>query len=223
MKIKMKFLLAPALALISSAGLWAQTQKIALIDMQAAITNTKEGQAQIAELQKKYAPKEQDFQKRSQEVQARQDQLKKTQNTISDEARATLDAEIKKLTTALQRDGDDAQADSEADQQTMLRGIGGKMMQVITKYAQDNGIQIVFDSSSQPNNLICCSSAQDITRDVIALYDKTNPASGATAAPAATRPATPPASRPATTPSTSTPPRPPAGTPARPAGSTTPK
>lgn len=207
MKMKMMFLAVPALTLISGAGLWAQAQKIAVIDMQVAITNTLEGKAQIAELQKKYVPKEQDLQKRSQEIQAKQDQLKKTQNTLSESARAELDAEIKRLSTALQRDGDDAQADSEADQQSMLQGIGGKLMQVVTKYAQDNQIQIVFDLSSQPNNLICCSTATDITRDVIALYDKANPSTGApsAAAPSASRPATQP-SRPATTTPARTPP-----------------
>ncbi len=203
MKTQMKFLLAPAMLLLSGAGLWGQATKMAVIDMQAAIANTKEGQAQIAELQKKYGPKEQEFQKRAQDIQTKQDQLKKTQNTISDEAKASLEAEITRLKTALQRDTDDAQADSEADQQKMLQLVGGKVVQAVTKYSQDNQIMIVFDLSSQPNNLVCCASAPDITRDVIALYDKMNAAGGTAAAPtasapAATKPAAPPA-RPAGT------------------------
>lgn len=196
MNMKMKFLLAPALTLLSSAGLWAQATKMAVIDMQAAIANTKEGQAQIGELQKKYTPKEAEFQKRAQDIQAKQDQLKKTQNTISDEAKTNLNDEITRLKTALQRDTDDTQSDSEADQQKMLQNIGGKVVQVVTKYAQDNQIMIVFDLSSQPNNLVCCASAPDITRDVIAAYDKTYPVAGAAAAPAAAAPA--PATKPAT-------------------------
>src|SRR5579862_4663048 len=106
MNIKMKFLLAPALVLISGAGLWGQAApqatKIALINMQEAIANTKDGQAQLAELDKKYGPKEQEFQKRAADIQAKQDQLKKTQNTISDQARATMEADIAKLKTTLQ-------------------------------------------------------------------------------------------------------------------------
>lgn len=205
MKMNTKFLLAPALAMISAAGLWAQATKMAVIDMQAAIANTKEGQAKIAELQKKYGPKEQEFQKRAADIQAKQDQLKKTQNTISEEARASLDAEITRLKTALQRDTDDTQADSEQDQQKMLQTIGTKVVQIVTKYSQENQIMIVFDLSSQPNNLVCCASAPDITRDVIALYDKTYPFGGtaaASASPASTaaKPATPQTTKPATTP-----------------------
>jgi Skp family chaperone for outer membrane proteins len=213
MNMKLKFLLAPALALISGAALWGQAAapaaavatgpatKIALINMQEAMATTKEGQARIEELRKKYGPKQQEFQKRGADIQAKQDQLKKTQNTLSEDALASAKAEITRLQTSLQRDTDDATTDSDADSQKMTQDIGPKLVNVVTKYSQDNQIMIVFDLSSQPNNLVCCASAPDITREVIALYDKMNPVGGAapaaaTQAPA--KPATPPASRPVT-------------------------
>jgi outer membrane protein len=205
MNMKMKFLLAPALALISGAGLWAQATKMAVIDMQQAIATTKEGQTRIAELEKKYGPKQAEFQKRTGDIQSKIDQLKKTQNTISDEAKASADAEINKLKTALQRDTADAEADSQEDQQKMLQDIGKKVVDAVTKYAQDNQIMIVFDLSSQPNNLVCCASAPDITRDVIALCDKMSAPAGPTAAPAASKPPTPATSAPKPPATTTTP------------------
>ena len=42
MNMKMKFLLAPAMALISSAALWGQATKVALINMQQAIGQTQD-------------------------------------------------------------------------------------------------------------------------------------------------------------------------------------
>ncbi len=218
MNMKMKFLLAPALALISSAGLYAQATKVALINMQQAIANTVEGKAKIAELEKKYVPMQAEFQKRAADITQKQDDLKKKQNTISDEAKATLEAEITRLKTALQRDTDDATTDSQQDEQTMLQDVGGKIVQVVTKYAQDNQIMLVFDVSSEPNNLICCGTALDVTQAVIAAYDKANPAGGAAAAPAAKPAANVAAPRPpaATVPRAAGP----ATTPARPAGTT---
>jgi outer membrane protein len=222
MNMKLKFLLAPALVLTSGVGLWGQAApqaagsatgpatKIALINMQQAIATTKEGEARIAELEKKYAPKQQEFQKRGADIQTKQEQLKKTQNTLSEEALASAKAEITRLQTALQRDTDDATADSEADQQKMLQDLGPKLVTAVTKYSSDNQIMIVFDLSSQPNNLVCCASAPDITREVIALYDKMNPVGGA--APTATKPTTPAGAVPRAT----TPP------PTKPAGTTTP-
>jgi len=179
--------------------MWGQATKIALINMQTAIANTKEGQAQIAELEKKYGPKQQEFQKRAADIQSKQDLLNKTKNTISDQALAAQTAEITRLKTALQRDNDDTSADSDQDEQKMMQDLGGKMIQVITKYSQDNQIMIVFDISSQPNNLICCASAPDITKEVIALYDKTNPGGAAAPAPASKPAASTPAPRPAGT------------------------
>lgn len=214
MKRTMKFLLVPALALFSGAGLWGQATKVALINMQEAIAQTKEGQAQIAELQKKYGPKGQDLQKRAADLQAKQDQLKKTQATLSDQAKANLEAEINKLQTALQRDEQDTQQDSDEDEQRMVQGIYGKLVQATTKVAQANQIMLVFDVSSQPNNLVCCGSAMDITKQVVEEYDKANPSAGApaaaapAAAPPAAKPAAPPVSRP---PAGGTATKPPAG------------
>lgn len=211
MNMKMKFLLAPALLLVTGSGLWAQATKVALVNMQDAIAGTKEGQARIAELEKKYGPKQQEFQKRSSDIQAKEEQLKKTQNTISEEARASLEADINRLKTTLQRDMTDAQTDSQEDQQKLLADVGNKVYAAVTKYAQDNQIMLVFDVSSEPNNIICCGSAPEITKEIIALYDKgattaSTPATSTPAKPAGTT-AAPPASRP------------PASTPTRPAGS----
>jgi Skp family chaperone for outer membrane proteins len=213
MNMRMKFLLAPALALISGAGLWGQATKVALINMQEAIANTADGKAKFDELSKKYGPKQQEFQKRSADIQAKEDQYKKTQNTLSDDARTSMEGDITRLKTRLQEDVDATQQDSQEDEQKTLQDMWGKLQPLINKYAQDNQIMLVFDVSSQPNNLVCCASAPDITKEVVAAYDKSN-AGGAGSAPTASKPATssaPPAARP---PANSVP-RPPAGTPAK--------
>ena len=218
MKRTMKFLLVPALALFSGAGLWGQATKVALINMQEAVAQTSEGKAQIAALDKKYGPRQQEFQKRAQELQTKQDQLKKTQATLSDEAKANLESEINRLQTSLQRDQQDAQTDYQEDSDRMVQGIYTKLVQATTKVAQENQIMLVFDVSSQPNNLVCCGSAMDITKQVVEEYDKANPSTGASTTTAAPAPGTtsappkatpPPAARPPA--SGSSVPRPPAG------------
>jgi len=220
--VKKSSTIAPALVLIASVcaptAMWAQAQKIASINMQEALISTKDGQKAVADLRAKFGPKDQEIQKRQQELQAKQEQYRKTQNTISDEAKTTLERDIDTLTRNLQRDTADAKQDMDDDQQRILQDLGGKMMQVITKYATDNQYAMVFDVSGQPNNILYASTTVDITRDVIALYDKSAPstppskptpapASAAprptTSAPAAApttaprRPAVPPASAPA--------------------------
>ena len=185
-------------ALLMGCGIAsAQTtpQKFGVIDMQSALLSTKDGQKAVADLKAKFSPKEQEFQKRQGELQAKQDQFRKTENTISEEAKATLARDIDTMTKSLQRDTDDARQDVEAEQQRTLNELGQKMMQVLQKYAADKGLTMVFDVSGQPNNVLFASNTIDITRDIIALYDSTAPTSvtskSAAPAPAAPKPAAP--------------------------------
>src|SRR5947208_3259291 len=110
----------PALAL--TLGLTALApharaqQKIAVIDMQGSLLSTTEGKKAAEELKAKFSPKEAEFNKRSQDLAAKQDQLRKGANTMSAEAQASADREIQALTKALQRDGDDAKADFQAEE-----------------------------------------------------------------------------------------------------------
>jgi outer membrane protein len=199
--VRSNLVIAPLLAIAGALGAFAQTQKIAVIDMQSALLNTKDGQKAVAELKAKFTPKEQELQKRQKELQDKQDQFRKTENNISDEAKATLARDIDTLQRGLQRDSDDANQDLQAEQQRVLQDLSQKMQQVMQKYAQDKQITMIFDVSGQPNNILWATTSTDITRDIVGLYDsavavtptaplvKPNPAPAA----AAPKPAAPPA------------------------------
>jgi len=195
---------------LGSGTAWAQALappvKIAVIDMQSALLSTTDGQKAVAELTAKFAPKQQEFQKRQQELAAKQEQYRKTENTISDEAKAALARDIDAMTKTLQRDTDDARQDVEQEQQRVLNELGQKMMQVLQKYAVEKQLTMIMDVSGQPSNILYASSTIEITRDIIAMYDAAppvttvapKPAASSTAAPApkatpAPRPAAPPA------------------------------
>jgi outer membrane protein len=195
------FIVAPLLAAALALGAQAQTQKIGVLNMQDALVATKDGQKAVADLRSKYSPKDQELQKRQQELTAKQEQYRKTQNTISETAKATLERDIDSMQRTMQRDVDDVKQDMDADQQRMVNELGQKMMQVISKYAADNQFTAVFDVSGQPNNILYASNTADITQAVIALYDKAAPVT----------PSAPPSKAPATTsaaprPATSAPP-----------------
>ena len=108
-------------------------------------------------------------------MQAKQEQYRKTENTISEEAKATLARDIDAMTKNLQRDTDDARQDVEQEQQRVLNELGQKMMQVLQKYASEKQLTMVFDVSGQPNNILFASSTIDITRDIITMYDAAPP------------------------------------------------
>ncbi len=202
--MKIRSLVAPVLVLMGAGAAFGPAAfaqpapKIGVIDMQGALLGTKDGQKAAAELKAKFTPREEQLRKKQGDLQAKQDQYRKTENTISDEAKASLQREIDGLTKALQRDSDDARQDLDQEQQRILQDLGQKMMQVIQKYAGDKGLTMIFDVSGQPNNLIYASNSSDITRDIIALYDSAAPAAPPARTPAPTTAAPkPPAPAPA--------------------------
>ena len=125
---------------------------------------------------------------------------------VIDEAKANYERDIELMNRNLQRDTADAKQEMDEDQQKILQDLGPKIMQVVNKYAVDNQISIVFDVGGEPNNIRFASSAVDITRDIIALYDKaapvtptappSKPSTSAAPAPKPAAPAAKPAGRP---------------------------
>jgi outer membrane protein len=206
---------ALGLALAPASGTaWAQALappvKIGVISMQDALLSTKDGQKAVAELKAKFAPKEQEFQERQQQLAAKQEKYRKTENTISDEAKATLARDIDAMTKTLQRDTDDARQDVEQEQQKVLNELGQKMMQVLQKYANEHQLTVVLDISGQPNNILFASSTIEITRDIIAMYDAAAPMTAvppakAPASSSSAAPKTAPAPKPAAPPATPAP------------------
>ena len=200
--------LAQAPAAAPAATISAPPTKVAVIQIQAALAATKEGQKAAADLEVKMSPRKKELDGKQAEIKDLQEKLQRGGNTLSDSAKEDLTRNIDAKTKSYNRELEDAQAELEQEQQKVVGALGQKMMAVIDKYAQQNGFAIVLDVSSQNTPVLYASNTVDITKEVIDLYDKTvftaTPApatSGATA-----RPAAPPAARPAAAPKPAAPP-----------------
>jgi len=194
--VKSKILLAPVFVLAATLAAQAQQGKFAVISIQQAIINTKDGQKAAAELQNQTAPKKKELEGKQNEINQLQDQLNKGSNTLSDTAKNDLYKNIENKKKVLQRDVEDAQADLEAAQQKLLQQLGSKIMAVVEKYSRDNGITMVVDVSNPQTPVLYASPSIDITKEIIELYDK-NAGGATTPAPAAPKPAAPAAPKPA--------------------------
>ncbi len=165
----------------------AAPTKVGIINIQAALIGTKDGQKAAADLQTRSAPKQKELEKKKADIEAMREQLNRTSNTASEDAKRKLMSDIDVRTKSFNRDVEDAQAELDGEQQKVLNELGGKMMQVIDKYARDNAYAVIIDVSAQQTPVVYASSTVDITKDIIELYDKN----------AASLPATPPGARPA--------------------------
>lgn len=192
--------LALGITMLANAQAASTPTKVGIIHIQNAILATKDGQKAANDLQTKFGPTKAQIDKMQSEVVAVEDKIKKGSQTLSDDARQQLMRDRDQKATALKRATEDAQAEVEQEEGKIMQELGQRVMQVLAKYATDNGFAIIIDVSSQQTPVLWAANGIDITKEIVDLYDKNPPA--ATSAPkpssSATPPAAPPVSKPAT-------------------------
>jgi outer membrane protein len=185
-----------ALVLAAAGAAQAQTApptKIGIIHVQAAILSTKEGKRAGDDLNGKFAQRKAELEKKQAGIDQLKEQLQKGSATLSDDAKNKIMRQIDAETTSLKRATEDAQADVEQEESKIINELGAKLYAVVEKYARDNGFTIIIDVSGQNQPVWWASESINITNDVIALYDKANPGTGAAAPAAKPKAATTPA------------------------------
>jgi outer membrane protein len=173
------------------------TGKIGLVNIQEAILSTSEGKKAMAELQKKYQPRQQEVQKLQADIQAVSDQLQKQAATLSDEEQRRLNRELEDKQKVLKRTTEDAQGEFASDRDELFRRIGQKVVKQIDDYARQNGFSLVIGSDQVP--IYYATKEVDLTDQIVKLYDAANPSDAPVtgeAAPGATHAATPSTAKP---------------------------
>jgi outer membrane protein len=202
--LKKKLISVPALALglsmLASGQAGTAPTKVGIIHIQNAILATKDGQKAAGDLQTKFGPTKTQIDKMQSDVLQVEDKLKKGSQTLSEDARQQLMRDRDQKATALKRATEDAQAEVEQEEGKIMQELGQRVMQVVAKYATDNGFAIILDVSSQQTPVLWAANGIDITKEIVDLYDKnapTPPAKPATGAPSTSAPAArPPAAAP---------------------------
>jgi outer membrane protein len=184
---------APAAAANAPAASAPAGTKIGIINIQQAILASNEGQRDFAELQKKFEPKQTELQASNKEIEDLKKQLNTQGDKLNEEARATMVKNIESKQKSMQRSLEDAQADYQAQQGDIANRIGGKMLEVLDKYAKDNGYIVILDVSSPQSPVLWAGPSTDVTKPIVDAYN----AQSGIAAPAASAPVKPAAPKPA--------------------------
>jgi outer membrane protein len=165
--------------------------KIAVLNVRNAIVATAEGKIAQAQLQSQFAPKQNDLQSMQKQIEDVQRRLSEGARTLNDDEKGKLQRQGEMLTRRLQRGNDDLNEELNAAQGEIVDAIGRKMLDVLDRYARENGFSVVLDTSAQGTPVVYGSSQADITQEVVRLYDQAYPIKGG--APAASAPAPKPA------------------------------
>jgi outer membrane protein len=202
----MVFVLALALAvsgkvLAQGAPAGAPAGKIAIVNIQEAIANTNEGKKELDALQQKFTPKQNELKSQNDEVEGLKKKLQTDSDKLSEDTRNTRVKEIEVKQKALQRNFEDAQNEFQQAEQEVVNRLGKKMLDVLEKYAKNNGYAMVLDVSNPQTPVLYASPGANITKELVDAYNSEVPVAAPATKPAASNP------RPAGTTA-----RPPAGT-----------
>jgi len=184
---------------LAASALHAQSvPKLAIVNLRLAIATTGEGKQALADFETRFASRQKELDEINRKIDDIARQFGEKQNTWSDEQKAKAQLEGQRLTRLLNRKQADYKADRDAAKDDIVQRIGVKLIPLIDRYAQENNLGTVIDSSAPGTPLLFVSPTVDITEAVAKLYDQTYPVKAAVAAPAkpaapATRPVASPA------------------------------
>jgi outer membrane protein len=188
------FLTMSAAQAQSTAAHAAETaSKIGIVSMQDVIAGTAEGKQAAALLQSQFAPRQTELQNIQKQIEDDQTRLRNGQTTLNDDEKARIQREGEVLNRTLQRKNQEDQDDLTEAQQDVVNTIGRKVVDILAKYGKENGYAAILDGSSQQTPVVYAAQANDITQDIIRIYDQTYPVKAAASAPkpVAPKPTTP--------------------------------
>lgn len=159
--------------------------KVAVIAFQAAVAKTNEGQKSFADLEKKYAPKQQEITSLKTQVDALTKQLQTDGPKLTDAERASRAKVIDDKTKELDRNAEEARTDFQQDVSQAYGSLAQKVYDVMKTYAEKNGYTLVLDYSGQQSPVLFAGQSTDITSAVVEAYNAQSGVAAPAPAPAA--------------------------------------
>jgi Skp family chaperone for outer membrane proteins len=165
------------------------TGKIAVIDS-SAFADEKAGIARVVNAMKGITAQFQPVNNELQGMQTRYntlvDEIQKTGTVADPKTIAAKQDQAEQLKRDMERKAQDAQVALEKRRGEVLGPLQDDVYNALQAYAQQRGIAIVIDANRVP--VLYAADSVDITRDFIAEYNRTHPATAASVTPTTGRP-----------------------------------
>ena len=158
-------------ALVSPATVLAQGGKIAVINVDTAVSGSAAGKTAIAERQAFFDERNTELQATQTELTRLQTELQTRERALAPAALAALNRDIQDLTTKLTRDGEDAELDLQAKQDELFMPVFEMVSMMLEAYAQELGFAVIFDVSNPQTGIIYFDEVVDVTTEIIRRMD----------------------------------------------------
>ncbi len=176
-----------------AAGATSTPARVAIIDSRYFRGTDEKGTGGIAryitaakQLEAQFQPQVTELQRLQTSYTALVEDIKKTSAVAAPAEISRKQDQATEMELQIKRKSEDAQRAVEARQEEVMRPIEADVFTAITAFAQARGYSMVIDVARVP--VLYAADNLDITKEFIAEYNRTRPATASTAAPAGTRP-----------------------------------
>jgi outer membrane protein len=156
-----------ALVSPSNAAPEKPATRVALIRMQEAIKDTKDGKKAETTLRKEIEDRQKKLQAEGQKIQAEMENLRKQGMVMDEKSRAEKEASIQKQVMAFEESKMRNQQEFQKRDQEISEPIIKKLRGIVSDVAKEKGYTLVIDTSS----VVYAETSDDITEEVIKRYD----------------------------------------------------
>ncbi len=141
--------------------------RVALIRMQEAIKDTKDGKKAETTLRKEIDDRQKKLQAEGQKIQAAMEDLRKQGMVMDEKSRTEKEATIQKQVMAFEESKMRNQQEFQKRDQEISEPIIKKLRSIVSDVAKEKGYTLVIDT----NSVVYAETSDDITGEVIKRYD----------------------------------------------------
>jgi len=162
---------AAALVILLAAGAATAQEpvKLAFVDMQKALNESKSGKKALGELQKLMEERKNGLQKQKEALERKKDELDKQGLLLNEDTRKSRESEIRTLERDYTRTLSDLKEEFGRRESEFTDGIRKDLLKVIEKVGKEGGYTLVLER--QYSAVLYFPAALDLTETLIKRYD----------------------------------------------------
>jgi outer membrane protein len=154
------------------AGLFAQTIKIGILDMERAIVGSVEGKKAEAAFTAKLDQLRKSIETQQKELEAQQTKLRTQERLLDDTLKANMTRDIERRQTDLTRSQEDAQKELDTLRTELMRPIAEVAETILERHAREQDYTLIIDTSNPQNGSIVWTNPKaDLTETITKMID----------------------------------------------------
>ena len=146
--------------------------KVAFLDLQAVVQQSKLGKQGRDEMQKLNDKLGAELAAKNKEIQALQDKMKTQQGVVSEAVYNNMGKELDRLTREAQFKQQDAQAQVDSLNQELLKSFQEKVLPVVEELRKEKGLWIIF-ALGDNSNIAAAHAGLDLSAEIVKRLDAT--------------------------------------------------